>query len=198
MVDSPLGKIPEGWEVKAFSYFANFVNGYAFKPTDWGTVGFPIIKIKERKEGVTAQTPRYGNDDLPLKYRINNGDVLFSWSADLDVYYWSGGEGWLNQHLFNVCPKIEMSKLFIFYALKDRPLTKCLAYYPQIKYAISLIFMFPPCLVKYKTFKTKIETSAKPMTYYSPNSSPANWTCQNWTSLSPRPTHDSERRLFIF
>jgi type I restriction enzyme, S subunit len=120
MVDSPMGKIPEGWEVKAFSYLADFVNGHAFKPTDWGTVGFPIIKIKELKEGVTAQTPRYGNEDLPPKYLIHNGDVLFSWSADLDVYYWSGGEGWLNQHLFNVYPQIEISKLFIFYALKDR------------------------------------------------------------------------------
>ena len=33
---------------------------------------------------------------------INDGDVLFSWSATLDVKIWSQGQGALNQHIFKV------------------------------------------------------------------------------------------------
>jgi len=49
MVESELGMIPEGWEVKPFSQIASFINGYAFKPSDWSKNGIPIIKIVELK-----------------------------------------------------------------------------------------------------------------------------------------------------
>jgi len=119
IVESPMGGNPEGWEQVSFSRAAEFVNGYAFKPSDWGTEGDPIIKIRELKDGVTSQTPRYSGT-LAEKYRIRNGDVLFSWSADLDAYVWASGNAWLNQHLFLVRPRKGVSEPFIFYALKER------------------------------------------------------------------------------
>jgi len=39
LVDSPLGSIPEGWEIRSFSEIADFVNGYAFKPAHLGVLG---------------------------------------------------------------------------------------------------------------------------------------------------------------
>ena len=120
MVESVLGMILERWEVKAFSEVAEFVNGFAFEPRHWGKVGKPIIKIAELKNGVTDKTPLYDGNDIPEKYHIRNGDLLFSWSADLDAYIWSGGSAFLNQHLFNVVPRSNFTKLFLFYALKDR------------------------------------------------------------------------------
>lgn len=118
-VTSPLGEIPKGWEVKPFSGLANYVNGYAFKPSDWGEEGKPIIKIKELKAGVTAETPRNSGDTIPEKFKVRDGDVLFSWSADLDAYLWMGGEGLLNQHLFNVVPFDGLTRTFCFHALKE-------------------------------------------------------------------------------
>lgn len=120
MVDSPLGKIPEGWETKPFSSVASFTNGYAFKPKHWGDSGKPIVKIAELKKGVTTSTPRHHGEDIAPKYQIQDGDLLFSWSADLNAYIWSGGKALLNQHLFNVVPKDDISRIFLFYALKDR------------------------------------------------------------------------------
>jgi type I restriction enzyme S subunit len=32
MVESELGHVPEGWEIKSFSEIADFINGFAFKP----------------------------------------------------------------------------------------------------------------------------------------------------------------------
>jgi len=117
-VPSPLGEIPEGWEVKAFSEIATFVNGYAFKPSDWGSDGRPIIKIRELKSGITGDTPRNPGAGIPAKYDIENGDILFSWSADLDAYLWMGGDGILNQHIFNVVPTNSLTRSFCFHALK--------------------------------------------------------------------------------
>jgi type I restriction enzyme, S subunit len=118
-VPSPLGEIPKGWEVKPFSVIATYVNGYAFKPGDWGNEGKPIIKIKELKAGVTADTPRNLGDGISEKYQVRDGDILFSWSADLDAYLWMGGEGLLNQHLFNVLPFDGLTRTFCFHALKE-------------------------------------------------------------------------------
>jgi type I restriction enzyme S subunit len=119
LVDSELGMIPEGWDMRAFEALGTYVNGFAFKPTDWGSEGPPIIKIRELKNGVTEDTPRF-NGDLPPKYVIRDGDLLFSWSADLDAYLWTGGPAWLNQHLFRVDPLSDIPTAFLFHALKER------------------------------------------------------------------------------
>jgi type I restriction enzyme S subunit len=119
LVQSPLGEIPEGWEVKPFSAIASYVNGYTFKPVELGPAGKPIIKIKELKAGIVSDTPRNTGDEIPGKYHIHDGDVLFSWSADLDAYLWMGGDGLLNQHLFTVLPADAFSRAFCFHSLKE-------------------------------------------------------------------------------
>lgn len=119
LVESPLGEIPEGWEVKPFSAIASYVNGYTFKPVELGPAGKPIIKIKELKAGIVSDTPRNTGDEIPGKYHIHDGDVLFSWSADLDAYLWMGGDGLLNQHLFTVLPADAFSRAFCFHSLKE-------------------------------------------------------------------------------
>jgi type I restriction enzyme S subunit len=118
-VASPLGEIPEGWEVKPFSALATYVNGYSFKPGQLGADGMPVIKIKELKGGIVADTPRNSGREIPEKYHVMDGDVLFSWSADLDVYIWTGGDGLLNQHLFTVLPENNVSLAFCFHSLKE-------------------------------------------------------------------------------
>ena len=119
LVESDLGPVPDGWRAAPFADLAEFINGFAFGPDHWGEVGLPIIKIKELKNGVTEGTPRYHGDDIKPKYFINDGDILFSWSGDLNAYIWNGGDGLLNQHLFNVLPGDGIERLFLFHALKQ-------------------------------------------------------------------------------
>jgi type I restriction enzyme S subunit len=119
IVASDLGMIPDGWATRSFATLASYVNGFAFKPGDWCEEGLPIIKIRELKAGVTAATPRHPGP-LDPKYEVRDGDLLFSWSADLDAYLWTGGSGWLNQHLFRVDPAPGIAKGFLFHALRDR------------------------------------------------------------------------------
>jgi type I restriction enzyme S subunit len=41
-------------------------------------------------------------EDIDKRYRVKNGDVLFSWSATIDAFKWSGEDAWLNQHIYRV------------------------------------------------------------------------------------------------
>ena len=101
LVDSPLGPIPAGWQVRSFLDLGTYLNGFAFKPAHWHDAGLPIVKIKELKQGVTSSTPRYHGDDIDARYLVERGDLLFSWSAYLDAYLWAWEPALLNQH---ACP----------------------------------------------------------------------------------------------
>jgi type I restriction enzyme S subunit len=95
MVDSKLGKIPEGWEVKSLDDIADYLNGKPLQrfPETGDDTDIPVIKIRELRDGFSDSTD-YANDTVPQKYIIKNGDILFSWSGslynkDLGIWYWS-------------------------------------------------------------------------------------------------------------
>ena len=111
--------VPEGWERKSIGDIGEYLNGFAFKPSDWQELGKPIIKIKEMGNGVTNDTPRNNGERVPAKYLIKAGDLLFSWSATLMVIIWSGEDGWLNQHLFKVTPAKGINREFLLQSISN-------------------------------------------------------------------------------
>lgn len=97
---------------------ATYINGYAFKPTDWSNTGLPIIRIQDLT-GNSYQANRYGGE-YDTKYEVNDGDVLISWSASLGVYVWHGEKAVLNQHIFKVVfDKADVSKEFFIYQVEN-------------------------------------------------------------------------------
>jgi len=102
LVDSELGEIPEGWEVKSLDQIARFLNGLAlqkYPPVDDRSL--PVIKIAQLRAGNTVGADR-ASADLDTDYVVKDGDILFSWSGSLECTLWAGGEGALNQQLFKV------------------------------------------------------------------------------------------------
>ena len=99
--------LPEGWEVEALLSQADWVNGAAYKNMHFSDApdALPVIKIAELKAGVTGTTMRT-NSQLGERYRIKDGELLFSWSGNpdtsIDTFVWTGGDAWLNQHIFAV------------------------------------------------------------------------------------------------
>ena len=85
---------------------ADFINGHAFKPTDWNGKGKKIIRI----QNLTDNKKPYNMTDKEVdkKYVVKNGDLLVSWSATLDVFSWEGEDALLNQHIFKVVPKYDL------------------------------------------------------------------------------------------
>ena len=109
--------MPEGWSVKSMDDIADYLNGYAFKPSDWGKSGKPIIKIKELNEGISKDTPRNTGDVIPEKYSVYAGDIIFSWSATLTAKIWDAEEGLLNQHLFKVTPNKGIAREYVLQSI---------------------------------------------------------------------------------
>ncbi|WP_282097698.1 restriction endonuclease subunit S [Adlercreutzia caecimuris] len=90
---------------------ATYINGYAFKPSDYSDTGLPIIRIQDLT-GNAYQTNRY-EGILSERYAVDDGDILISWSASLGVFEWDGGPAWLNQHIFKVSfDKMQVDKRF--------------------------------------------------------------------------------------
>lgn len=97
---------------------ASYINGYAFKPSDWSNTGIPIIRIQDLT-GNSYQMNRY-DGDIDSKYKVFDGDVLISWSASLGVYEWHGEDAVLNQHIFKVVfDKQDVVKNFFIYQLEN-------------------------------------------------------------------------------
>ena len=112
-------EIPEGWEVKNLFHIAKFTNGIAcqnYRPTNENKL--PVIKIREMHDGFGNDT-EYATTNIPESVKVYNKDVLFSWSASLEVMLWSLGEGALNQHIFKVTSNNGYPKSFFFYQLLE-------------------------------------------------------------------------------
>lgn len=94
---------------------AEYINGRAFKPKEWKEKGLPIVRI----QNLNDENAEYHYSDVMHedKYLLHNGDLLFAWAASLGTYIWDKGDAWLNQHIFKVIPKENVSKKYLYYAL---------------------------------------------------------------------------------
>jgi type I restriction enzyme S subunit len=111
-------EIPEEWSDGNLLQIATFTNGIACQkyPPDGGET-LRVIKIKEMRTGLTPDSDLV-RANVPEKVKIQNGDILFSWSASLEVMIWAGGEGALNQHIFKVTSDT-YPRSFCYFVLLD-------------------------------------------------------------------------------
>ena len=103
LVNSEMGKIPEGWKVIPLDAIARFQNGLAlqrFRPAQ-NEARLPVVKIAQLRAG-EANSGEWASATIRPECIIEDGDVLFSWSGSLLVKTWYGGRAALNQHLFKV------------------------------------------------------------------------------------------------
>jgi len=109
------------WESYILYDLAEWVNGLAFSNIHFAPTGKPVIKIAEIKNGISPQTKFTKGEYDPIYY-VTKGDMLFSWSGQpetsIDVFWWRGPDGWLNQHIFKIYSGESCDKLYFFYLLK--------------------------------------------------------------------------------
>jgi type I restriction enzyme S subunit len=114
-------EFPEDWERRPLYSLAQWVNGLAFRDIQFSPTGKPVIKIAEIKGGLSDQT-KYTEQVFDESVHVRFGDLLFSWSGQpetsIDVFWWRGPDGWLNQHSFRVTPVAGLDPTFFFYLLR--------------------------------------------------------------------------------
>ena len=112
-----IGEIPEEWDISKVKYIGRYINGYAFKPDQWGQDGLPIIRIQNLSG--SSKSINYFDGKISDDYLIDDGDILISWSATLDAFIWNYGKGWLNQHIFKAIPNVQkIHKSYFFHLMK--------------------------------------------------------------------------------
>ena len=110
-----IGDIPTNWSISKMKYIGQYINGYAFKPEDWGNTGKRIIRIQDLTR--CNDNPNYYNGEIDKKYLVKAGDILVSWAATLDAFVWKQEDSWLNQHIFKATPNEKLIKYDFFYWL---------------------------------------------------------------------------------
>ncbi len=100
MVESELGKIPKGWEVKPVNSFVDFLPGYSFRSRDYIENGkYKIITIKSVQNGyfseIGSDTIDTIPDNLSNSCHINDGDILMSLTGNVGRVCLAYGENLL-------------------------------------------------------------------------------------------------------
>jgi len=108
--------IPDCWQRRSLSSLGEYANGFAFNELHWSEHGMPIVRIAQIT-GTQGIVDRYPGR-LADTFRIDSGELIFSWSGTLAVVRWTGGPAWLNQHLFKVVPALGMDRSLLFHLLQ--------------------------------------------------------------------------------
>ncbi|MCF7818754.1 MAG: restriction endonuclease subunit S, partial [Kiritimatiellales bacterium] len=94
--------IPKHWKWVKIGTTMDMINGKAFKPTDWGLTGLPIVRIQNLNK---LDAPfNYCDAEVDPKVKITSGEFLISWSGtpgtSFGTFIWNRGNAVLNQHIF--------------------------------------------------------------------------------------------------
>jgi type I restriction enzyme S subunit len=97
-------------------HLAEFVNGNAYKPEDFGDSGTPVVRIKQ----LLDESAELELAPVPTRpVWLTDGDLVFSWSATLAVRFWNRGRALLNQHLFRVDVHPSVDRRWFAYVLEE-------------------------------------------------------------------------------
>lgn len=117
-VPSPLGDIPQGWEVCNVKDIATVTYGFPFasKKFNANGIGTPVIRIRDIPDGVSAT---FTEEDAEAKYRVKNGDILVGMDGDFHMCIWASGNALQNQRVARFESNGEIGNLHLFLALEQ-------------------------------------------------------------------------------
>ena len=117
MVDSPLGKIPHGWQVKTVKDLATVTYGFPFQSQKFNTdgIGTPVIRIRDILDG---SINTFTDEEAEPKYHIKDGDILVGMDGDFHMGIWSSGHAFQNQRVAKFESDGEIGNYHLFLALE--------------------------------------------------------------------------------
>lgn len=110
---------PDGWKSSTLGELGRYLNGRAFKKSEWRDRGRPIIRIQNLTG--SGDSFNYFKGDIEDRYIARPGDLLVSWAATLGAFIWNGPEAVVNQHIFKVESNIDVGfhKYLLDYKLDE-------------------------------------------------------------------------------
>lgn len=117
-VESPLGEIPEGWEVRNLKDVATVTYGFPFASKKFNTsgIGTPVIRIRDIPAG---HSETFTGEDAEEKYHVKNGHILVGMDGDFHMCIWSSGHAFQNQRVARFESNGQIGNFHLFHALES-------------------------------------------------------------------------------
>ncbi len=92
-------ELPAGWELARLGEIINVLNGRAYKKHEMLSEGTPLLRVGNL---FTSNEWYYSNLELePDKY-IDDGDLIYAWSASFGPFIWEGGKVIYHYHIWKM------------------------------------------------------------------------------------------------
>ena len=116
-VASPLGEIPQGWEVRRVKEVATVTYGFPFASKKFNTdgIGSPVIRIRDILQGFSAT---YTSEKVEPKYHVKDGHILVGMDGDFHMCIWASGHAYQNQRVARFESSGEIGNFHMFLALE--------------------------------------------------------------------------------
>lgn len=117
MVDSEMGEIPEGWEIKNLNDISDIVFGFNFKSNLFNEdgLGIPVVRIRDVLSGTTKT---YSPEVPTEEYEIKSGDLLIGMDGTFHCAFWYSDGAFLNQRVARV--RSDLPGYFIYEAIREQ------------------------------------------------------------------------------
>jgi len=105
--------IPTSWEFIRFGAGINVLNGRAYKKNEMLSEGTPLLRVGNL---FTSNDWYYSDLQLePQKY-IDNGDLIYAWSASFGPFIWEGGKVIYHYHIWKLdfYDDMSLSKNYVY------------------------------------------------------------------------------------
>lgn len=117
------------WQTSPLGDLCDLINGRAFKPSEWGKTGLPIVRIQNLNDPTKPFNYYHGN--YKETHFIKDGDILLSWSGtpgtSFGCFRWMRGPAILNQHIFKVTVNEDVIDSDFFIYAVDRKLDEMIS-----------------------------------------------------------------------
>jgi type I restriction enzyme S subunit len=109
---SPLGPIPEDWEVKRLGEVCTFHNGRAYNQKELLSRGkYRVLRVGNF---FTNNSWYYSDLELEEDKYANDGDLLYAWSASFGPRFWNGEKIIYHYHIWKIDSFINISNSYLF------------------------------------------------------------------------------------
>ena len=91
--------IPAGWALARLAYVINVLNGRAYKKHEMLSEGTPILRVGNL---FTSNEWYFSDLELEPEKYIDDGDLIYAWSASFGPFIWQGGKVIYHYHIWKM------------------------------------------------------------------------------------------------
>ncbi len=115
--NAELGReIPAGWKCKSVKDICDIQYGYPFDTALFSDEkGIPVVRIRDIQE---LSTSAYTTEEVDNKYLLKRNDLIVGMDGNFHMNFWAGKESLLNQRIFRIRGKEDVSTLSVYFAIK--------------------------------------------------------------------------------